>query len=104
MSQKGDCEVEVESRMKASWGKWKEVSGVVCNKKNAIEAGSKDILHSISGSETWALRQKEEAKLERTEMRMLRWIMGISMQERLENNEIRRRAGMMKITEVIRES
>ena len=58
----------------------------------------------IYGSETWALRRKEEAKLERTEMRMLRWIMGISLRERLENDEIRRRAGVMKITEVIRES
>ena len=37
-------------------------------------------------------------------MRMLRRIMGISLRERLENDEIRRRAGVMKITEVIRES
>ena len=31
------------------------------------------------GSETWAIRQRKEAKLERTEMRMLRWMMGISL-------------------------
>ncbi|XP_064088417.1 uncharacterized protein LOC135202895 [Macrobrachium nipponense] len=54
--------------------------------------------------ETRALRRKEEVKLERTEIRMLRWIMGISLLERLEDDEIRRKASLVKITEVIRES
>ena len=40
-------------------------------------------------SGTWALKQKEEAKLERTETRTLRWIMGIAMPKRSENNKIR---------------
>ena len=35
----------------------------------------------------WALRRNEEAKLERTEMRMLGWVMRISLLERLENEE-----------------
>ncbi|XP_066980998.1 uncharacterized protein [Macrobrachium rosenbergii] len=54
------------------------------------------------GSETWALRRKEEVKLESAKMIMLRWIMGISLLERLENDEIRRRAGLVKMT--VRES
>ena len=33
LSQGGGCEVEVESRIKAAWGKWREVSGVVCDRK-----------------------------------------------------------------------
>ena len=61
MSQKGGCEVEVESRIKASWGKWKEVSGVVCNKKMPMKLKAKiysTVLRPvlIYGSETWALR------------------------------------------------
>ncbi|XP_064104032.1 uncharacterized protein LOC135213863 [Macrobrachium nipponense] len=56
------------------------------------------------GSGTWAIRRKEEVKLERTEIRMLRWIMGILLFERLENGEIRGRAGLVKITEVLGES
>ena len=34
------------------------------------------------GSETWALRKREEQQLDRTEMRMLRWMLGIPLRER----------------------
>ncbi|XP_064093992.1 uncharacterized protein LOC135206581 [Macrobrachium nipponense] len=56
------------------------------------------------GAETWALRREEELKLVRTEMRILRWIMGILLLERLENDEIIRKAGFVKIAKKIRES
>ena len=109
LNQEGGCEADVESRIKAAWGKWREVAGVVCDKKMPIRLKVKiysTVVRPVLmyGSETWALRQKEEAKLERTEMRMLRWIMGISLLERLENDEIRRMAGVVKITEMIREA
>ncbi|XP_068240006.1 uncharacterized protein [Palaemon carinicauda] len=55
-----------------------------------------------NGSELWALKQKEDAKLEGTEMRMLMWIIGISLLERMENGETRRVACLVKITEMIR--
>ena len=109
LSEKGGCESEVDIRIKAAWVKWREVAGVVCDRR--MPAKLKIKVYStvvrpvlVYGSETWALRRKEEEKLERTEMRMLRWIMGISLFERLENDEIRRRAGIVKITEVIREA
>ena len=109
LSQDGGCETDVDSRIKAAWGKWREVAGVVCDKKMPVRLKVKiysTVIRPVLmyGSETWALRRKEEAKLERTEMRMLRWIMGISLLERLENDDIRRMAGLVKITEVIRES
>jgi len=32
----------------------------------------------IYGSEAWTLRRQEEERLERTEMTMLRWILGLT--------------------------
>ena len=55
------------------------------------------------GSETWALRKTEENLLERTEMRMLRWMMGIKRIEKIRNEEIRARAGVANMGETIRE-
>ena len=49
------------------------------------------------------LRKAEHALLERTEMRMLRWMMGIKRIEKIGNEEIRARAGVANISEKIRE-
>ena len=56
------------------------------------------------GSETWALRKAEQNSLERTEIRMLRWMMGIKRIEKIRNEEIRARAGVANISEKIREA
>ncbi|XP_069994873.1 uncharacterized protein [Penaeus vannamei] len=57
----------------------------------------------LYGAETWALRRKENL-LERTEMRMVRWIAGISLRERRESADIRRMAGICSIREKAREA
>ena len=36
---------------------------------------------TIYGSETWAVNTELEIKLERAEMRMVRWICGVSLRE-----------------------
>ena len=58
----------------------------------------------LYGSETWAMRRKEEGALERAEMRMLRWIPGVSLMERIESEDIRKRARVCKIRDKARES
>lgn len=45
------------------------------------------------------IKKKDEEKLERTEMKMLRWILGVTLNDRLRNEEIRRRSGVVRITE-----
>ena len=56
------------------------------------------------GCETWALRQAEQNLLERTEMRMLRWMMGIKRIEKIGTEVVRARAGVANISENIREA
>ena len=41
------------------------------------------------GSETWALRVEHEEKLNRAEMRMIRWICGLSLRDRKTSAELR---------------
>jgi len=35
----------------------------------------------IYGSETWTLKRREEERLERTKMRMLRWILSLTLRQ-----------------------
>ena len=53
---------------------------------------------------TWALRKREEQQLDRTEIRMLRWMLGISLRERRRNDDIRAEAGVVARSEKIREA
>ena len=53
----------------------------------------------LYGAETWSLRKKEEDILERTEMRMVRWIAGISLLERRESEDIRKMCGICNVRE-----
>ena len=56
----------------------------------------------IYGSETWAVNAEQEAKLERAEMRMVRWMCGVSLRENKTNAELRESMGIEKISDVMR--
>jgi len=58
----------------------------------------------IYGSETWTLKRREEERLDRTEMRMLRWILGLMLRNKKRNDDIRRILGVACITNKVREA
>jgi len=58
----------------------------------------------IYGSETWTMKRREEERLQRTEMRMLRWILGLTFRDKKRNDDIRRILGVACITDKVREA
>ena len=44
------------------------------------------------GAECWAMKKKDDMLMSKTEMRMLRWIQGVSLGEHKINEEIREAA------------
>ena len=85
--------------------KWREMSGVVCDKKMASmtkAAVYKPIISHVlmNVNQTRALRKAEQNFLERTEMRMFRWMTGIGRIEKIRNEEIKARENISeKISE-----
>ena len=64
ISENGGCIEEVRHRVAAGWGKWLEMSGIVCDRRMPImlkmavyETVFRPVL--MYGSETWALRKGE---------------------------------------------
>lgn len=105
----GGCEEDVKHRIKAAWQKWRDLSGVVCDKKMPVRIKGKVYRTMIRpvmiyGAEAWTLRRKEEELLERTEMRMLRWILGVSLKDKKRNEDIRTAVGVANITYKVREA
>ena len=54
------------------------------------------------GSETWAVRVKEERRMERNENAMLRWMCGVSLKKKIPTAELRSRLGIEGVAEVMR--
>ena len=105
----GGTEQDVRNRIRAGWVKWSEVSSVILDRRMAVKLRVKIYTAVVRpvllyGAETWALRKNEERQLERTEMRMLRWLMGISLREGRRNEDIRAEAGVVSIAEKAREA
>ena len=81
---------------------WKKSSGVLCDKRINIKLKSKmyktvvrpAMLH---GAETWGTRKAHDRKLDVNEMKMLRWMCGITKTDRVRNVRIR---GTAKVTEL----
>ena len=58
----------------------------------------------LYAAETWPLKKNEERLLCRTEMRMLRWVQGVSLKEHEKNEGVRQQAGAKSIEENLRDA
>jgi len=105
---KGGCEQDVKNRIKTAWQKWKELSGVVCDRKMPVRGKGK-VYNTIRpvliyGAEAWLTRRKEEELSERKKMRMLRWKLGVFLKDRKRSEDIRQAVGVACITDKIRKA
>ena len=58
----------------------------------------------LHGSETWPVRKENVVALQRAEMRMVRWICGVELKERLPSKELRERLGIDDIALVLQQN
>ena len=108
ISAKGDSEEAVRARVRAAWMRWREISGVICDKKMPRKLKVrlyKTVIRPIIlyGAETWTMNKKEEKILETTEMRMLRRIRGVTRTDRMRNQDLRNELGISNIKDKVRE-
>jgi len=58
----------------------------------------------LYGSETWPVRKENVVALQRAEMRMVRWMSGIKLKDRLPSKELRERLGIDDIALVLQQN
>ena len=108
ISENGGCLDDVKTRVRAAWSKWKDMSGIVCDRKmperlkvKVYKTVIRPVL--LYGCQLWALKKCEGELLERTEMRMLRWMLGVRRLDKISNERIRKRAGVVGLKEKMQE-
>jgi len=58
----------------------------------------------LHGSETWPIRKENGVALQRAEMRMVRWMCGIKLQDRVPSKGLRERLGLDDIISVLQQN
>ena len=99
----GGTTTDCKNRVRLAWNKWREVTGVICDKKVPVKLKQKIYKTVIRptmtyGAECWTMKKKDEMLMNKTEMRMLRLIQGASLREHKRNEDIRGAATVQPIT------
>ncbi|XP_064104347.1 uncharacterized protein LOC135214213 [Macrobrachium nipponense] len=86
----GNMEEEINNRIQCGWNNWMKVSGVICDRKVPIRL--KGRVHKAVAIpamtyrlEASPLKKTEGRKLNVNEMRMLRWMSGVTKKDRSKN-------------------
>ena len=99
---------EVTHRVPSGWNNWKRVSGVLCDSRMNVKIKGKVYRTVVRPAlmywaETLALTKAQENNLEGAEMRMLRWMCGVSKLDKIRNKRIRGTMNMGEITKKVQE-
>jgi len=57
----------------------------------------------LHGSETWHVRKENKVALQRAETRMVRWMCGVKIQDRVPNKGLREKLGLDDIISVAKQ-
>ena len=90
----GGMTTEISQRVSSAWRNWKRCSGVLCDRRMPVKLKGKVYKTVVRpallyGTETWATTRGQEARLEVNEMRMLRWMCGVTRRDNIRNDHIR---------------
>ena len=94
LAENGDLDAEMTHRIQSGWQNWKRVSGILCDRRISMRVKGKVYKTVVRpaimyGAETWAVKKAQEKKLDVAEMRMLRWMSGVTKLDRIRNERIR---------------
>jgi hypothetical protein len=105
----GEIDVDVEHRVKCGWQKWREATGVICDRRIPHRLKGKFYRTAIRpaltyGAECWAAKRAHEQKLHAAEMRMLRWMSGVTLKDKMRNEHVRGSLRVAPIADKMREA
>jgi len=100
----GDIDKDVRHRISAGWLKWRQASGILCDRRVPQKLKGKFYRTAIRpailyGAECWPTKRRHVHQLSVAEMRMLWWFCGYIRRDRVQNEVIRKMVGVAPIEE-----
>ena len=91
------------------WNKFRQLVPLLTNKDVSLIMRGR--LYSscvrssmLHGSETWPVRKENVVALQRAEMRIVRWMCGVKLKDRLPSKELRERIGVNDIALILQQN
>jgi len=91
-----DADAAVETRIRTGWNNFRQLVPLFTNRNISLIV--KGRLYSncvqssmLHGSETWPVRKENEVALHQAETRIVRWMCGIMLQDRVPSKRLRER-------------
>jgi len=111
MSVHRDADAAVETRIRIGWDKFRQLVPLLTNKDISLTKRGRlysscvrsSMMHG-TGSETWPVRNENEVALQRADMRMVRWMCGVKLQDRVPSKELRGRLRLDDIISVLQQN
>ena len=103
----GGCKHGAIARASSAWGKFRELLPLLTNRYINIMTREKIFnvfVRSVLlyGSECWAMRKEDKARLERNDRAMLRWICGVKISDRVSVDSLYQRLEIVPLTTLLR--
>ena len=109
LSQKGNCEHIILIRIQTGWLKFREFSGLLIGKGMSLR--SKGIIYTtcirpamLCGTGIWPTKVEDIRKMQRSKIRILRWVAGVSLSERKSKEWMRSMLAIDDIGEVMQQN
>ena len=105
------CEMSTETavrvRIASAWKKWKEIAGMLVNKRIPLRCRAKIYCACIRpvmlyGSETWSTTKVIENMIKRNDCRMLRYMSHVKWEDGFSNEDVMRECGVEDVLMVLR--
>ncbi|PZC71803.1 hypothetical protein B5X24_HaOG212429 [Helicoverpa armigera] len=85
----GEVNRDVTHRINTGWMKWRQVTSAICDPRLPLKLKGKiykSVIRPVVlyGSECWALKKRDEKRVHVAEMRMPRWMCGVT---RMDNDD-----------------
>ena len=107
VDREGGVERAVRARVAAAWAKWREIAGLLTNKRIPLKSRAhiyETCIRSVLlyGAESWPLTQRLEKCIQSCDRRMLRYLTGVSLLDRVRSADVAKRCGLDEIQDVMR--
>ena len=82
LSVDGDADAAVENRIQIGWNKFRQLVPLFTNKDRLYSGCVRNSM--LHGNETWPVIKEKVAALQQAEMRMVRWMCGVKLQDKFQ--------------------